>query len=164
MGQSAGGYHLFTAMVLGYLDKDASKPLLRGAVSLSAPFTVGVTDPARVQVLTDWFATDKVFEVNGRFSPLALFRQQLYGTAGTAPREKLPCGLLVLVGEFEADEILEGTWEFVAEYKKRFGKLPLLEVMEGHNHVSYGFGLGLEAPEYEKTGRRLVEAVREFTQ
>lgn len=159
MGQSAGGFHLFTSLALGYLDGG----LLRGAVALSAPFTVGVDDPERAAAMLDWFQTDKTFEVNGRYGPLALFRQQFFGTTGSAPREGFPCELLMLVGEFEADEILEGTWEFVADYKKRFGKLPILEVMKGHNHVSYSFGLGLDAPEYERVGQRLLGFVKEFS-
>lgn len=162
-GQSAGGYHLFTALATGRLDAPG---LLRGAVAMSAPFTVSVAEPHRAAAMMDWFQTDKPFEVNGRYGPLALFRQEfLHGSSsGGAPREKLPCELLLLVAEYEADEILEGTWEFVAEYKKRFGKLPILEVLKGHNHVSYGFGLGLEAPEYERVGKRVLDAVKEFTE
>lgn len=160
MGQSAGGYHLLTAMLLGYLDK----PLLRAAVTLSAPFTVGVSIPDRAKALMDWFQTDKAFEVNCRYGPLALFRQQYFGTADKAPKEKLPCELLMMVSEYEADEILNGTWEFVAAYKERFGKLPVLEVMKGHNHVSYCMGFGLEDPDYERVGRRLLGFIKESTQ
>lgn len=164
MGQSAGGYHLFTAMTLGYLD--AQPPLLRGAVTLSAPFTVSVAQPERAKVLMDWFNTDKTYEVNARYSPLALFQQEFFGNDGGAKagREGFPCELLVMVGELEADEILDGTWEFVSAYKKRFGKLPVLEVLRGQNHVSYCFGLGLEEPDYERVGKRLLEFVKEFTQ
>lgn len=160
MGQSAGGYHIFSAMVLGYLDK----PLLRAAVTLSAPLTVAISDPTRAKVMMDWFQTDNVFEANCRYGPLALFRQQYFGTADKAPRKTLPCELLMMVGEYEADEILDGTWEFVDAYKKRFGKLPVLEVMKGHNHVSYCMGLGLEDPDYERVGRRLLGFVKDFTQ
>lgn len=157
MGQSAGGFHLFSALATGRLDGG----LLRGAVLLSAPFTCRVEEPDRIAALLDWFQTDRPFEINGRYGPLALFRQHFLGTSGAAPRDGFPCELLLLVGEFEADEILEGTWEFVADYKKRFGKLPILEVMPGHNHVSYSFGLGLDAPEYEKVGQRLLRFVQE---
>lgn len=159
IGQSAGAYHLFSSLTTGYLDGEGT-PLLRGAILMSTPFTVGLADTARAKVMMDWFQTDKAFEVNGRYGPAALFRREfLYGA-----REALPCELLLFVGEFEADEILDGTWEFVEDYKRRFGKLPVLEVLKGHNHVSYGFGLGLEAPEYERVGRRLVNAVHELTE
>lgn len=160
MGQSAGGYHLFTALTLGYLDEPG---LLRGAVTLSAPFTVSVAQPERAKAMMEWFQTDKPYEVNARWSPLALFRREFFGTTEKAGRDKFPCELLMMVGELEADEILEGTWEFVADYKKRFGKLPLLEVMKGHNHVSYCFGFGLEDPDYERVGKRLLGFVKEFT-
>lgn len=165
MGQSAGGYHLFTAMTLGYLDGNETS-LLRAAVTLSAPFTVSVAQPERAHAMMDWFQTDRPYEVNARWGPLALFRQAFFGTAadnGKAGRDKLPCELLMMVGELEADEILEGTWEFVGEYKKRFGKLPVLEVLRGQNHVTYCFGLGLEDPDYERVGRRLLGFVKEFT-
>lgn len=113
----------------------------------------------------DWFNTDKAYEVNARFSPLALFQQEFFGNgAGKAGRAGFPCELLMMVGELEADEILEGTWEFVGAYKKRFGKLPVLEVLRGQNHVSYCFGIGLEEPDYERVGKRLLDFVKEFTQ
>lgn len=161
MGQSAGGYHLFSALTLGYLDEPG---LLRGAVTLSAPFTVSVAQPERAKAMMEWFQTDKPYEVNARWGPLALFRREFFGTTEKAGREKFPCELLMMIGELEADEILEGTWEFVADYKKRFGKLPVLEVLRGQNHVSYCFGIGLEDPEYERVGKRLLGFVKEFTQ
>lgn len=160
MGQSAGGYHLVTALTLGYLDAPG---LLRAAVSLSAPFTVSTAAPPREEAMTAWFQTDKAWEVNARFGPLALFREAFFGTSEKAGREAFPCELLLLVGEYEADEILEGTWEFVAAHKQRFGKLPVLEVMKGHNHITYCFGLGLEEPDYERVGKRLLEFVSDRT-
>lgn len=44
--------------------------------------------------------------------------------------------------------------EFFGDYRRRFGKLPRVEVMKGQNHVSYCMGLGLEGEEYESVGRR----------
>ncbi|CAN8102661.1 unnamed protein product [Discula destructiva] len=168
VGQSAGGYHLFSALALGYLDAGAGggsgKSMLRAAVTLSAPFTVSVEQPERAQAMMDWFQTDKAHEVNARFGPLALFRQAFLGSAEKPGRDALPCELLLMVGELEADEILEGTWEFVAAYKARFGKLPLLEVLKGHNHITYCFGLGLDEPDYERVGKRLLGFVKEYTQ
>lgn len=162
LGQSAGGLHLATALFLGKLDP-SPKPLLRGAVLLSAPFTQNSSDPGRTGLLQDWFQTDQIFEVNQRFSPAAIFRQQFFGNATTPPREKLPCELLMMVGEAEADEILDGTFEFLGDYRKRFSKLPVLEVLKGHNHVSYTFGLGLDEPEYAAVGQRLIAFVNEST-
>ncbi|POS79162.1 hypothetical protein DHEL01_v202437 [Diaporthe helianthi] len=162
LGQSAGGFHLATAMFLGKLDPNP-KPILRGAVLLSAVFTVGVSDPTREQILKDWFQTDDLFEVNNRWAPAAIFRQEYFGTATIPPREKLPCELLVMVAEAEADEILDGTFEFLSDYRKRFSKLPVLEVLKGHNHVSYTIGMGLDEPEYAAVGSRLVSFVKDIT-
>ncbi|KAF3767024.1 alpha/beta-hydrolase [Cryphonectria parasitica EP155] len=163
MGQSAGGVHLLTALFLGYLDPNP-KPLAAGLVSLSGVFTMDDSDPQRVKALASWFRAENTFEVNGRWGPLALFRQQYFGTATTPPRGVFPYKLKMLVGEFEADEILDGTFAFVHEHRKRFGRLPLLEVLEGHNHVSYCFGLGLEDPIHEAVGKKLLGYVEEFTQ
>lgn len=149
-------------MFLGKLDPNP-KPILRGAVLLSAVFTVGVSDPTREQILKDWFQTDDLFEVNNRWAPAAIFRQEYFGTATIPPREKLPCELLVMVAEAEADEILDGTFEFLSDYRKRFSKLPVLEVLKGHNHVSYTIGMGLDEPEYAAVGSRLVSFVKDIT-
>lgn len=162
LGQSAGGFHLATALFTGRLDP-SPKPLLRGAVLLSAPFTCGTDNPSRADALKDWFQTDDLFELNHRFAPAAIFRQEFFGSATTPPRQKLPCELLMMVGEAEADEILEGTFDFLSDYRKRFSKLPVLEVLKGHNHVSYTFGLGLDEPEYAAVGSRLISFVKEST-
>lgn len=164
VGQSAGGAHVASAMFMGMLDPtaDAKSPLC-GAILLSAAYSSSIEDPGRVQVLKEWYNTDNVFELNGRFSPAALFRQHFFGTGSVKPREALPCEFLMLVGDHDATEILDGTWEFVGDYRKRFGRLPVLEVMKGHNHVSYVFGLGLDDPEYQKVGTRILEFVKERT-
>lgn len=166
LGQSAGAHHLATSMFLGKLDPPSpeAKPVLKGAVLLSCPFTNDDSQAGRVVAMMDWYRTDNVFEVNGRWAPGAIFREQFFGTTAAAPRDKLPCEMLLQVGEWEADEILAGTWEFVSDYKKRFGKLPLLEVIKGHNHLSYVIGLGLDEPDLERFGRRILDFVHETTQ
>lgn len=162
LGQSAGGQHLATALFVGLLDPD-SKPLLRGAALLSAAFTMDTSNPARARVLQDWFNANNLFEINSRWSPAALFRQYYFGTTTTMPRQKLPCELLLTIGEFDADEILEGTFEFISDYRKRFSKVPVLEVLKGHNHASYTFGLGLDDPQYEVVGQRLLSFINSCT-
>lgn len=162
LGQSAGALHLATAMFLGKLDPSPN-PLLRAAVLLSCPFTCSTVDPARTHALKEWFQTDDLFELNSRFAPAAIFRQEFFGTTATPPRKGFPCELMMMVGEVEADEILDGTFEFLSDYRKRFSKLPVLEVLKGHNHVSYTFGLGLDEPEYAAVGTRLISFVKENT-
>lgn len=157
LGQSAGAHHLATALFLGRLDDG----LLKGAVLLSCPF---ITGDSLAATMTEWHQTDQPFEVNGRWAPAALFRERFFGTTTTPPRGALPCEVLLQVGEWEADEILEGTWEFVRDHKRRFGKLPLLEVIKGHNHLSYVMGLGLDDPDLDRFGRRVLKFVHETTQ
>lgn len=163
LGQSAGGSHLASAMFLGLLDsKDGSAPLLRGAALLSAAFG-SYPDGGMYSILKEYFQTDDKAELASRWGPGALFRQEFFGRHDKAPRKKLPCELLVLWAEWEFEEIMAGSLEWFGDYRKRFRRLPLVEVMKGHNHVSYCFGLGLEAEEYERVGRRLVEFVKEVT-
>ncbi|OIW22577.1 alpha/beta-hydrolase [Coniochaeta ligniaria NRRL 30616] len=163
LGQSAGGSHLASALFLGLLDgKDGSAPLLRGAVLLSAAFGSN-PDGEMYPILKEYFQTDDKGELATRWGPGALFRQEFFGSHDKAPRKELPCELLVLLAEWEAEEIVAGALEWFGDYRRRFRRLPAVEVMKGHNHVSYCFGLGLEAEEYERTGRRLVEFVREAT-
>jgi acetyl esterase/lipase len=163
LGQSAGGSHLASAMFLGLLDgKNGSAPLLRGAVLLSAAFgsyPEGETYP----ILKEYFQMDDKAEIASRWGPGALFRQEFFGSHDKVPRKELPCDLLVLWAEWEFEEIIAGSLEWFGDYRRRFRRLPVVEVMKGHNHVSYCFGLGLEAEEYERTGRRLVEFIREVT-
>lgn len=163
LGQSAGGSHLASAMFLGLLDvQGEDPPLLRGAVLLSAAFGSD-PDGAMYPVLREYFQTDDKGEIATRWGPGALFRQEFFGSHDRAPRGALPCELLVLWAEWEFEEIMAGSLEWFGDYRRRFRRLPAVEVMRGHNHVSYCFGLGLEAEEYERTGRRLVEFVRDVT-
>lgn len=159
LGQSAGGIHLLTALFLGFLDNHPS-PLLRGFVSLSAPFTIDVSNPKRNEVLADWFQDKNADQYNERFTPLALFRQWHEKSGGS---KTLPFPVRFVVGELDMEEATEGTFLFVTEFQKRFGKLPLLEVLRGHNHVSYCFGLGIEEdPIYEEAGKRLLDYVEDI--
>lgn len=51
--------------------------------------------------------------------------------------------VLTTVGEYDPNEIVDGNLQFVAAYRRKMKKLPLFEVMEGHNHISYALGIGL---------------------
>lgn len=67
-----------------------------------------------------------------------------------------PCDILLMLGEFDPNEIVDGNLMFVNEYRKRYSRLPVLEVMGGHNHISYWLGMGL--PE-ELAGPRILKFV-----
>ncbi len=51
--------------------------------------------------------------------------------------------LLQMVAEFDSDEIVNGNLAFVEEYRKIYNRLPLFEVMKGHNHISNTLAIGL---------------------
>jgi acetyl esterase/lipase len=165
MGQSAGGSHLASALFLGLLDgdeKEDGKPLLRGAALLSAAFGSN-GDGDMYPILKEYFQTEDRAELSTRWGAGPLFRQEYFGSRDRAPRKELPCELLTLWSEWEFGEIMDAGLEWLADYRKRFRRLPNFEVMKGHNHVSYCFGLGSEAEEYERVGRRLIEFVKEST-
>jgi acetyl esterase/lipase len=166
MGQSAGGGHVATALFLGLLsaEQNGGEPLVRGTVLLSA--ALGSDHHPRTQmfdIMKAYYGTGDSYEMAGRFSPAALFRSEFFGGAEREPRRELGCEVLVLWAEWEIEEIMGGNLEFFGDYRRRFGRLPRVEVMRGQNHVSYCLGLGLEGEEYERVGRRLVEFVREVT-
>ena len=114
-------------------------------------------------IMKEYFQTGDRGELATRWGPGALFRQEFFGSRDRAPRGELPCEMLVLWGEWEFGEIMDGGLQWFDDYRKRFRRLPDVGVMKGHNHVSYCFGLGLEAEEYERVGRRLIEFIREAT-
>ncbi|PSR82845.1 Alpha/Beta hydrolase protein [Coniella lustricola] len=163
LGQSAGGVHVLSALFMGYLDNH-SPPLMRGFISLSAPFTMDVSNPKRNEQLAEWFQDKDASAYNERYTPLALFRQWCRGD-GSDSKKKLPYEIRLAIGEYDMTEATDGTFAFVNEYQNYFGRLPLLEVLKGHNHVSYSFGLGLdEDPIHETVGKALLRHIEELLQ
>lgn len=56
------------------------------------------------------------------------------------------CEILVILAEFDPNETIDGNMMFVQEYRKKYNKLPMLEVLKGHNHVSCLYSMGLGGP------------------
>lgn len=64
--------------------------------------------------------------------------------------------ILLMLGQLDPNEIVDGNLMFIEEYRKKLSKLPLLEIMEGHNHISYYLGLGLDN---DPVGKRVLEFI-----
>jgi acetyl esterase len=151
VGQSAGGAHLASAIFLGLTDSVDPKqgPLLKGAILLSATLSYDLSLERRRKNLSAYTGTDNEAEILEK-SSVGLFRKLDKG-------KKLPCEILLMLGEYDFDEIVDANLEFVQEYRKKFGRLPLLEVMKGQNHISYALGVGLDA---DRLGPRILEFVK----
>ncbi|KAH8682248.1 Alpha/Beta hydrolase protein [Xylariales sp. PMI_506] len=183
VGQSAGAAHLFNAAALGLLggghrirgDSGGSggstvphSSLLRplcGAALLSPPLLLDPGVPGRRAAMQDYLQVHDDWEIQGRYSGTALFRQSCFGSGGgeeVGLLRELPCEMLFFLAEYDIHtEVIAGHLEFVRDYLLRFGKLPLLEVLKGHNHVSYALGLGLDGEGPDEAGPRLLRFVQE---
>lgn len=81
-------------------------------------------------------------------------------TFRSASQKDLDCcdgNFLVLLAEFDFDEIVDGNLLWVEAYRERMGRLPVVEVMKGQNHVSSCLGIGLEG---NVLGPRILRFVR----
>lgn len=58
-----------------------------------------------------------------------------------------------MLAEFDPDEIVDGNLRFMDSFRTKFERLPVLEVMKEHIHVSYMLEVGLLG---NKTGPRLL--------
>lgn len=61
--------------------------------------------------------------------------------------------LLLMLAEFNPDEIVHGNLRFVESFRTKVKRLPVLGVVKGHNHVSHMLEVGLPG---NRTGPRLL--------
>lgn len=85
---------------------------------------------------------------------VALFRESSWEKANPFGN----CKLVIMVGQFDSDEILDANFAFLSAYREKMHRMPIFETMEAHNHISYALGIGLEG---EKLGPRILDIVRE---
>jgi len=136
VGQSAGGAHLATAIFTGVL-KDVGV-VIKGAVLLSPPMWYDLTQERRRKNMFAYHSTEVEAEVLAKAS-VSTFR-----TATQQDMSACSTNILLMLAEFDSNEIVDGNLMWVNEYRKKLSKLPLLEVIPGHNHISYALGIGLE--------------------
>ncbi|KAH6954119.1 hypothetical protein HG530_015872 [Fusarium avenaceum] len=147
VGQSAGGAHLATALFTGLLND--WKKYISGIVLQSVPLWYNLNLEARRQIMERYHRTDRHEEIKLKTS-VSLFENVTKEEVEDWPP------VLLMLAEFDPDEIVDGNLRFVEAFRAKTQRLPLLEVMKGHNHVSYSLGIGL--PE-NTIGQRLVAFV-----
>lgn len=134
IGQSAGGGHLATALFTGLL-RDW-KDNIGGIVLQSAPLWYNLKLEKRRQIMLQYHQTDLPQDVEVK-TALSLFQKCSKEEVELWPR------LLLMLAEFDPDETVDGNLRFLDAFRKKMNRLPVLEVMKGHNHVSYVLGVGL---------------------
>lgn len=150
IGQSAGGAHLAAAIFTGRIT--AARLKLHGVMLLSAPLWYDLNQERRRKNMLAYHAVDTEEEVN-LFTGVSTFKE--------AKVEYVePVELLLLLGQYDPEEIVAGNEMFVEAYAERFSRRPLLEVMEGHNHISYYLSLGLPG---NTLGSRILTFISDST-
>jgi acetyl esterase len=145
IGQSAGGAHLASAVFSGKL-KSVDVPL-HGIVLLSAPLWYDLRQERRKANMAAYHNSSldsDILEKTG----VACFRNSNV--------DDVPSNMLLILGEFDPNEIVDGNFMLVEEYRKRFARIPSLEVLKGHNHISYFYGIGLGD---DRLGKRVLEFI-----
>jgi acetyl esterase/lipase len=141
VGQSAGGAHLASAIWDGFLEEaDVS---LRGAVLLSPPLWYDLKQERRRKNMFLYYGTEKEEDVLAK-AGVSIFQRS---TISKEPN------LLQMVAQLDSDEIVDGNLAFIDAYRKKHRRMPLFEVMEGHNHISNTLEIGLPG---DKVGKRIL--------
>lgn len=148
LGQSAGGAHTATALLLRLLDVHFGS--IQGIVLLSAPLRYNLSLERRRKNMQLYHDTVDDSEIDVRTAV------KVFEMCHSSDMERWP-KLLLTVGEYDSDEIVDGNLQFVEAYRTTMKRLPVLEVLADHNHISYALGLGL--PD-DTVGPRLLRFVQ----
>lgn len=152
IGHSAGGSIVGTALWGDYilnsnlLDKLSSSTF----VFLSAGLWYDVLNPPTSINMPKYHRTDDLERIR-REMPQSLFNGASKGAMAKWPKSKF------FLAEYEFEEIVKGTTGLLDCWRENMDRELLVEVLEGENHVSYVYGIGLEG---SKIGKRLLEIVR----
>ncbi|KAK6064979.1 hypothetical protein SCUP515_11454 [Seiridium cupressi] len=141
VGQSSGGAHLASAAWAGFLADAGVK--LSGLVLLSPPMWYDLRQERRRKNMELYHGSEKEQDILEK-TGVSVFQNS---TITEEPR------LLLMVAEFDSNEIVDGNLSFVDAYRKKFKRMPLFEVMPGHNHISNTLAIGL--PD-DATGKRIL--------
>lgn len=93
-----------------------------------------------------YYGTEDEDEIQSK-SALGLFQRY----KGELPR------LVICVGERDAQEIVQGNLMFLEQHNKLRKHVPRVEVLKGHNHITYALAMGLEG---DDTGPMVLEWIR----
>jgi hypothetical protein len=147
IGQSAGGAHLATALFTGHLD--VVLPNLGGIILMSVPFWYDLRQDRRRANMQLYHDSENLEYILSKTSVSA------YSRCTKEDVDKWP-PILTTVGEYDPNEIVEGNLEWLNEYRRIVKRMPLWEVLEGQNHISYALSIGVEG---EEVGERILRFV-----
>ncbi|RDW82764.1 hypothetical protein BP6252_03876 [Coleophoma cylindrospora] len=146
VAQSAGASHLAAALFSSHLSNAGIT--LQGAILLSAPLWYDLRQERRKRNMYAYHEAITNEEVLSKTG----VAQFIDSEASDLPHTNI----LLVLGELDPNEIVDGNLMFVDAYRKRFSRLPILEVLKGQNHISYFLGLGLDG---DRLGKRILEFV-----
>ncbi|KAH7028763.1 Alpha/Beta hydrolase protein [Microdochium trichocladiopsis] len=155
VGQSAGGAHLASALWDGHLHRAGQGVDLHlaGVVLLSPPMSYDLRLARRRANMLQYHNTDSDEYILDR-TGVSVFSRYANATVDSKDNPALEPKLLLMVAELDSDEIVEANLAFVDAYRARYRRMPLFEVVAGHNHISYTLAIGL--PEQDPVGRRVL--------
>jgi acetyl esterase/lipase len=134
VGQSSGGAHIATALFTGLLNN--WKGYIGGIILQSSPLWYDLTLEPRRQIMVEYHRTNRHEEIEAK-TGVSLFEKCTKEEVEDWPP------LLMMLAEFDSNEIVDGNLRFMNIFRKKMQRLPVLEVMKGHNHISYTLGIGL---------------------
>ncbi|KAJ7761962.1 alpha/beta-hydrolase [Mycena maculata] len=159
-GHSSGGAHVVSNL---YAAGDPARPAVdplsppvAGLALFSVPWWFDMGQPTRRKIIGQYYGTD-VEEKWEPFSPLGLFKRIPADSPLTNPNV-----LPILLGsvKYEVEEAADSLIMFVNEYRakgKPAGALPLINVLDDHNHLSNILSIGTEDDAQAKV---LLEFIR----
>lgn len=151
VGQSAGGAHLASAIWDGHLREAGVQPKqLAGIVLMSPPLSYDLSIPRRRANMLQYHDTDSAAHVLD-CTGVAIFSRAAAANADSSPDQPR---LLLMVAELDSDEIVRANLAFVDAYRAKYHRMPLFEVMAGHNHISNTLAIGLPG---DTVGQRILE-------
>lgn len=149
IGHSAGGTHVVHSLLGHWLDE--ANVNLRAAVLLSTPLYYNLSKAHRRGNMLEYHRAESEDEVMA-LTAVELLKSQGSETFGSRD-------LLLLVAEYDTDEIAQGYFLFVDAYRTKYKRFPRFEVVKGHNHLSTAYAVGLDD---DYLGERVIKFISQL--
>ncbi|EXJ93755.1 hypothetical protein A1O1_02148 [Capronia coronata CBS 617.96] len=147
VGQSSGGAHLAMSLLLGLLRKVDAQP--KEIILLSAPLSYDLRQERRKATMLQYHRTDSPEQVMSH-TAVALLQSGTLDDIRSVP-------ITLFVAELDPPEIKNANDLFQSEYERRRGEKLDVFIMEGHNHISNTYAIGLPDDE---TGPRILSVLK----
>ncbi|KAM0752590.1 alpha/beta-hydrolase [Meredithblackwellia eburnea MCA 4105] len=152
-GHSSGGAHVMSNLCAP--GTTTIHPPVAGLALLSVPWWFDMRKPMRNSIINQYYGTN-VEEKWEPDSPLGLFKR----IPDNSPLLN-PASIPILLGtvKYEVEEACDGMIKFMNEYRSRStpkGALPLISVIDDHNHLSNVLSIGSED---EVQGKALLDYI-----